>query len=57
MAKRVKLTLGHRQAAALFAAGLAGVEDLHDLGDHDEAELADAALTVLARAMREAGEA
>lgn len=57
MARRVRLTLGHRQAAALLAAGLIGVEDMLALGDHDEAALAEAALDVLAGAMREAGEA
>ena len=64
MAKRVRLTLGHRQAEALFDAGLLGLADIEDQIDcHDHTadknryRLADSALTALARAMRTAKEA
>jgi hypothetical protein len=57
MAKRVRLTLGHRQAEALFVSALMGIEDMRDIGDSEDADRADSALTVLARAMRTAKEA
>ena len=55
--KRVKVTLGRRQAEALVTAGLMGLEDLRDYDDPDlrqAARLADQALDRISAAMRKA---
>ena len=62
MSNRVKVTLGIKQAEALFEAALFGLADIGDQADNGDRPLADyrkadEALTVLARAVHAAREA
>jgi hypothetical protein len=55
--KRVRITLGQRQAEALMNAALMGIEDLNDYDDPDSrgtARLADIAVDRLVAAMKKA---
>jgi capsid protein len=55
--KRVRITLGQRQAHALLTAALIGIEDLKEYDDPEvrqTARLADASLDRLAASMKKA---